>query len=95
MRPTIRMAEEGRLSDTVIDAVAAATGADPLTTPLFNDVIDLDALDKLFPGGDGGPGSGAEVVFEVAGCEVHAAADGRVVAIPPESGTARVESATG
>lgn len=95
MRPTIRMAEDGQLSDAVTEAVAAATGTDPLALPRFQDVIDLDALDKLFPGGVDGRRSGARVVFEVSGCEVHAAADGRVVAIPPESGTTTAESATG
>lgn len=95
MRPTIRTAGDERLSDVVIDAVSAATGTDPLALPRFHDVIDLDALDRLFRGGDDGRRSDARAVFEVGGCEVHVAADGRVVAIPPESNAGQRQTASG
>lgn len=65
------------LSRRVIERVADAEGVDPkaLDPPLY-DVIDPDALDRLFV--DGGTGENGRVVFEYAGYEVHVSTDGQV-----------------
>lgn len=73
-----RISKEGRpqhLSQTVVSAVAAALGVDPvdLDTPLY-DVLDPDALDRLFDG----VGRRGSIEFTFCGCWVRAEASGDV-----------------
>lgn len=84
-RHTIKTTNDERLSDTVIDAVAAATDTDPLELPRLSHVIDLDALDRLYRHDDGDRRSRTRVEFAVAGCDVQVTTDGRVVVIPSEA----------
>lgn len=81
------------MSQTVVGAVAEATDADLLALePRLYEVIDPDALDRLFDG----KGSTGEVEFRMAGCTVSVHADGRVVVVPPErAGTTGVEHGVG
>lgn len=68
-----------RLSTSVVLAVANALETDPLALDeRLYDVIDPDALDRLFDAGsgDGGP---RRLSFELAGCSVLVRADGHVV----------------
>ena len=63
------------VSQTVIDAVAAAEGTPPteLTPPLY-DVIDPEALDKVFAG----KASLGKLVFNYNSYEINVEADGYV-----------------
>jgi hypothetical protein len=68
---------------TVAAAVAAVVDADPAATRPLAEVIDPDALDRLFDPSadasrdDGGPPTG-RVVFRYLGCEVSVDAAGTV-----------------
>lgn len=75
-------AADGSLASAIVAAVAEATGADPATVGPLNEVIDTDALERLFsPLRDpaAGPRTGT-VTFRFEGCRVTVHADGRVVA---------------
>ena len=69
---------EGSITTRVVEAVAAEEGVDPLDLPPLSDVVDTDALDRLFDparrraadGDDDGNGT-CEVWFSYAGWEVH------------------------
>lgn len=75
--------ENRSTSEKVINAVAETTGTDPTRmTPLY-DVVDPDALDRLFDPQSRRPGSGVRVVFTFESCEVTVEANGRVVVTPP------------
>ncbi|WP_424016390.1 HalOD1 output domain-containing protein [Halorientalis pallida] len=72
-------------SAAVIDSVATVTGSDPATiSPLF-EVVDPDALDRLFDTErDGGERDGPLTVsFRYEGCAVTVHADGRIVVAEP------------
>lgn len=84
-RTTIRIAGDDRISDTVIDAVSAATGTDPLDLSPLYETIDPDALDRLFRGDGQRQWSVARIEFAVAGCDVSVHGDGRVVVVPSGS----------
>lgn len=66
-------------SETVVLAVAEAKGVDPtaLDDRLY-DIVDPDALDRLFHTTSGTTADGAAIVFRMAGCRVEVDADGRV-----------------
>jgi len=68
-------------SETVVLAVAEAKGVDPtaLDDRLY-DIVDPDALDRLFHTTSGTTAEGAAIVFRMAGCRVEVDADGRVTA---------------
>ena len=79
--PIVRTAQDESVSQTVIMAVAEATDVDPIDLdPKISDVIDPDALDRLFDTGQ----SEMRVKFAMAGCQVIAHAD-CVVVVPPEA----------
>ncbi|MFB6141369.1 MAG: HalOD1 output domain-containing protein [Halosimplex sp.] len=62
------------ISVDVIETIAAVTGTDPLAmTPPLYEVIDTDALDRLYE-----RGADAAVEFEYAGHTVAVDADGTV-----------------
>ena len=74
------------VSVAVVMAVANVIGRDPMTIePLF-DVIDPEALDRLFvstePTAQGG---GGRVTFPLEGCEVTVYANGRLEVGGPET----------
>jgi hypothetical protein len=81
------MANDERISDTVIDGVSAATDTDPLDLPPLYEVVDPDALDCLFHHDSREQGPSDRVEFVFAGCEVGIHADGRVVVDPSQSDT--------
>ena len=65
-------AENSALCNAIVEAVAEAEDVDPLEleTPL-NDVVDPDALERLFGGAAvGGPRGGARITFPFEGCDV-------------------------
>jgi hypothetical protein len=70
---------ERRLSTSVVQAVATALGTDPLSLDeRLYDVLDPDALDRLFDGG--GEATGPRTLsFDLAGCSVTVHGDGRIV----------------
>ena len=71
------------VSQTVVLAVAEATGDDPLELPPLYDTIDPDALNKLFDSSTGGAvGRSGRVEFAYAGCDVSVRADERVAVTP-------------
>lgn len=74
-------------SRSVIEAVAAATGADPTTMPPLYDAIDPDALDSALDSLSRGTRQSREgsISFRFNGCCVTVHADGRTVVSPPES----------
>jgi len=72
-------AGERRLSTSVVQTVATALGTDPLSLDeRLYDVLDPDALDRLFAGG--GEEMGPRTLsFELAGCSVTVHGDGWIV----------------
>lgn len=75
-----RESQYDSVSERVIEAVAAAKGVDPLDLGLcLYDVIDPDALDKLFqPTPTGVPRQSGQVSFTLDGCEVTVHSSGEV-----------------
>jgi hypothetical protein len=80
-----RFAHGERLGTAVVEAVAEATGIDPLKldTRLY-DVVDPDGLEQVFgKKSDGTIRTGGQLTFELAQCQVTVHSEGRVVATPP------------
>lgn len=92
---TKRMANDERISDTVMEGVSAATGIDPLDLPPLSEVVDPDALDSLFHRDSREQEPRSRVEFVFAGCEVGIHADGRVVVDPSRSDTEPRMASTG
>lgn len=70
-------------STAVIEAVADAAGVDPIELPPLYEVVDTDALDRLFDGHTGVRESGHnEVQFWYSGFVVTVR-EGRAVAVRP------------
>ena len=63
----------GPISLRVIDAIAEATGSDPLEMPPLYHTVDLSALEHLIRGGDS-----VSVEFEYEGRAVAVRSDGTV-----------------
>lgn len=77
--PIIRTTRDESVSETVVSAVAEATDVDPLALdPRLYEVIDPDALDRLFNEAQ----SEGRVGFTMAGCQVSVHADDHVVVVP-------------
>lgn len=74
----------GEISETVVTAVAAATGVDPLDLEPLYSVVDPDALNSMFCPSVGSPPDSLEVQFSMAGCRVVVRGDGEVAVTPPE-----------
>ena len=74
-----------RVSDAVIEEVAAVRGVDPLDLEPLYSVVDPDALDALFRRTGGSASASPTVHFTMAGCEVLVHGDGAVAVIPPLS----------
>lgn len=65
---------------TVVEAVAEATGDDPLEMRPLYDTVDTDALDTVFePTGGALDGRSGRVSFRFNGCDVTVHSDGRTV----------------
>lgn len=79
----------GAASDVVVAAVAKAKGVDPLDLDPLYDVVDPDALDRLFADGKAGSAS-LEVSFTMADCEVVVDGSGEVAVTLSESETCSV-----
>ncbi len=67
---------------TVVEAVAEATGDDPLSMQPLYDVVDTEALDTVFEPSGGRAGPSGRVSFRFNGCDVTVHADGRTVVSP-------------
>lgn len=74
-------ANDEAISQQVVEAVADATGVDPLDLPPLYDSIDPDALDALFSHADSSL-SITELRFELEGCEVLVRGSGEIVVTP-------------
>lgn len=70
--------ENAAISQRVINEVAEERGVDPIDLPPLYDVIDPDALDKLFPRGIGDAATTGRVVFTLAQCEVVVHSTGEI-----------------
>ena len=80
---TERTAETEPVSQTVVLAVAEATGEDPMELPPLYDTVDPDALNNLFEDRiDGAERLGGNFEFAYAGCDVTVRADGSVNVVP-------------
>lgn len=77
---------DGRISETVVRAVAQATGTDVLELDPLYYVVDPDALNRLFDADGTSQPSPMELTFTMAGCEVVVRGDGEVVVTPPADG---------
>lgn len=77
---SVSAAQHKSVCSTVITAIANAKGVDPRYLPeRLNDVIDPDALERIFENTITGPGrTVGRVYFEMSGCEVEVHATGRV-----------------
>lgn len=78
-------------SMAVVVAVANAKGVDPLELEPLGDVVDPEALDRLFGGADGSRMNGW-LTFRMADCEVTVTSDGALSVTPdlvnePETAT--------
>jgi hypothetical protein len=79
-KTTCRSPSDESLTTTVVRAVADAKGIDPLDLEeCLHDVIDPEALERLFMPIDNGTRRGV-VVFRLAGCRVEVDGTDRVVA---------------
>ena len=65
------------LVEAVIEAIAAAEGADPGELPPLYETVDPDALDRLFDRREG-TGTSALLGFEFETWQVFVGADGRI-----------------
>ena len=74
---------DGDVSETVVTAVAAATGIDPLELEPLYYVVDPDALNSLFDSSRTYSSTPKEFRFTMAGCEVVVRDQGEVTVIPP------------
>ena len=75
-------ARDRSLSETVIDAVAAVRGVDPIDLEPLYATIDPDLIDSMPAGSKSATQSPAELRFTWAGCTVIASADGGVIVEP-------------
>lgn len=85
---SVSAAQHKSVCSTVITAIAKAKGVDPRhLTERLNDVIDPDALDRIFEDTLTGRGrTEGRVYFEMSGCEVEVHATGRVSVTDLERG---------
>lgn len=87
-----RQTADGKVSERVVAAVAAARDEDPLELPPLYDVIDPDALNNLFAHGFSGRRNGSgRVSLMLADCEVVVHSDGEIAVTAPD-GRAPVSS---
>lgn len=91
---TISPSEPDPVCTAIVAAVADAKGVDPLDLDQrLNDVVDPDALERLFR--DAHPGEGrtsGHVAFTLADCEVTVSAVGTVTVVPPVDQEVTVDS---
>lgn len=75
-----RSAEGETASYSVVSTVAAREDVEPTAlTPALNEVVDPDALDRLFPDGAGSrDGPAGRVEFRYCGYDVTVYSDGRI-----------------
>lgn len=85
---SVSVAPRESVCSTVVTTVAKAKGVDPRDlSERLNDVIDPDALDRIFQNTVTGCGRTAgRVCFEMSGCEVEVHATGRVSVTDSERG---------
>lgn len=76
----VSLATPESVCSTVITTIADAKGVEPTAlSEQLNDVIDPDALERIFQDSATGPARTAgRVCFEMAGCDVEVHATGRV-----------------
>lgn len=68
-----------RVSEELICAVSAVTGTEPEELPIFSDVIDPDAIDRLFGShSDRARSDELAVEFEYSGVLVRVSSDGAI-----------------
>jgi hypothetical protein len=83
----LRLEDHQHTATAVVKAVSEATDTPVSDIDVeLNDVVDPDALDRLFAVRyDGTPRRGGTVSFEMYDCEVIVEKGGRVVAVPLEA----------
>lgn len=75
-----RTLDDATPTRAVVETVAEARGCGPTDLPPLNEVVDPDALDRLFADARSGrPRRGGHLVFHYAGCTVTVLGTGRVV----------------
>ena len=72
----------GDVCETVVAAVAEATGVEPLELEPLYTVVDPDALNRLFDPSSPARSPFVEMRFSMAGCDVVVHCDGEVVVTP-------------
>lgn len=85
---SVTTAQHKSVCSTVITAIANAKGVEPRhLSERLNDVIDPDALDRIFGNTVMGRGrTVGRVLFEMAGCEIEVHATGHVCVTDLERG---------
>ena len=78
--PARTTTDDDPISQKVIEAIADATGVDPLELPPLYDSVDPDALDSLFSH-EGAGGCITSLCFEIGDCEVLVRGSGEVVVV--------------
>ena len=90
-----RSAENETLTETIVIAVADATGVDPLDLDPLYDSVDPDALGRAFESTDeDGTATTDQLTFAYADCEVTVRADRSVVAAPTSAASPTPKSVT-
>jgi len=88
----VERADTGEITETIIALLADANGEDALDIEQrLYDILDPDALDRIFRDTDGqwrGAKAG-RIEFSMCGCHVLVRDTGHVVVTPRESSTAR------
>lgn len=69
---------------SIVTAVAAVTGRDPISLPPLGESIDTDALETLF-GADATTDDAAQLEFVYSGCRVSVRGDETLLLMPQKS----------
>lgn len=93
-RTVTKICTRGEISHTVVTAVAEAKGVDPLDLTPLTEVVDVDALDRMFRPTATSQPSSLELSFWMAGCDVVVRGDGEVVVTPAAAEATQAATAT-
>ncbi|SFG52406.1 hypothetical protein SAMN04488063_2303 [Halopelagius inordinatus] len=94
-RVEVTRSSDEHLATTVVYALSEALDRNPNDLPVeLNQVVDPDALERVFEERGETPRGPGRLVFEIADCEVTVTSSGRVtvVPIPPTAGVANAET---
>lgn len=86
MHETVTLSTSDCLSTELVTSIAAVLDVDPLSVPVLQESVDMDALRTLVDSERSAGGNVVTVTFRIAGCEVQVSSEG-VVTVTDEPGT--------